>query len=225
MEVAGLVSDPAGVVRVGIGQNQLTVLLPSVLRQFHQKYPRICVDLLHGNTPMLINLLRRNQLDLGVISLSDLSRDLKTRPMFTEEMMIVVHKSNHLAQSTELRIQELAGIPLVLYDETMSVGNQIEDFFRQAQFTPNVILRLNSANTLKLMIEKRVGATIAPTSDLLFPPARTPLRAIRIRGSPLERTVALATPPLARLPQVAETLIELLLTESRGMPLLHGMHF
>ena len=210
MEISALSTDPAGQFHIGIGGHQLTSMLAPALRAFHAKFPKIRLDIVNGTTPQIVDLIRENRLDLGIVTFPLTVTDLRKEELFHESMMLVVGRTHPLAKKREVSPAELAGLPLALYDLTTSTRARLDAFFRENNIQPEIMFEMSSVEAMQMMVETGVGATIIPASALLGGQHRQRLRGVRIKGNPITREVGAAMPPFSRLPRVAEELLALI---------------
>jgi DNA-binding transcriptional LysR family regulator len=210
MEIAGLTREPSGEIRIGIGGHRLTSLLALALRAFQIRFPKIRLDIVNITTPQAISLLRAGNLDLGVITLPVNATDLRTEKLFSEELIVVVRRSDPLAKGNYITPAQIATLPLVLYDHTTSTRAQLDGFFQREKIAPKVALELSSVETMEIMVEAGFGATIVPASTVLGTLVERRLCALRIKGRPPTREVGFATTHFSRLPKVVEELCRLI---------------
>jgi DNA-binding transcriptional LysR family regulator len=210
MEISALSKDPVGEIRIGIGGHQLTSMLPAAINAFHKSFPKVRVDILNGTTPQLVEMLKANRLDLGVVNFPISAPELRTEVLFTEELVVVVRRPNPLSRKEYISVAELSALPLVLYDQSTSMRKRLDGFFQEMQVAPRVILELSSVETMKRMVEAGLGATIVPSSAMLGSENRKHLHALRIRDKPLTRDVGMAVPSVPRLPRVVDAMLDLI---------------
>ena len=82
--------------------------------------------------------------------------------------MVVVNRSQEQSRRETLKPEDLAELPLVLYDKSTSARQRLDVFFRECRISPNVVFELSSVEAVKSMVEAGLGATIAPASALLY---------------------------------------------------------
>lgn len=209
MEIAGLSSEPAGEIRLGIGGHQLTSMLPPALSKFHGAYPKVRVDIVNATTPQILDALRSNTMDIGLINAPVPGLELRTEIVLKEELVFVLHASHSIASREFVDAKEIKTFPLILYDRTTSSRQRLNDFFIDAQIQPTVVFELSSVEAMKSMVAAGLGATIIPASAMLDD-RRSPLRMVRIRHAPLSRSLCIAVPLLPRLPRVVDGMTVLL---------------
>ena len=209
MEIAGLSREPSGEIRIGIGGHQLTSMLPPALSKFHSSYPKVRVDIVNATTPQILDALRSNTMDIGVVNAPVSGSELRTEVVLTEELVVVVHAENPMATRKILNAKDIEKIPLILYDRTTSSRQRLNNFFAEAGITPTVVFDLSSVEAMKSMVAAGLGATIIPASTMLDESRRV-LKLVRIRYAPLSRSLCIAMPPLSRLPRVVDAMTLLL---------------
>jgi DNA-binding transcriptional LysR family regulator len=209
MEISSLTARPAGRIRIGLGGHQLTSMLPPALVAFHTRFPHVCADVVNGTTPQLVQMLKSNQLDVGVVNLPVQGREVNTIQLFREEMVLVVSRRHGLAKRRSIRPAEIEVLQLILYDQSTSTRRMLDAFFHESGITPKVILELNSVEAMKKMVEAGLGAAIIPESSLVVAP-NNQLKALRIEGGSLTRAVGVVVPTQPRFPTVICVLVDLL---------------
>lgn len=210
MEVVSLTKDPTGAVYIGIGGHQLTSMVAPALSEFHRKFPRIRVDIKNATSPQIVDLLKSNSLDLGIVTLPVGDKELRTQSLFSEEMVVAVRKSDPLAKRREIGSAEIGKLPLVLYDHTTSTRAQLDDFFQNEHISPEIVLELSSVEAMEIMVDGGFGATIIPASAVSESPYGEALHALRIRGKPLSREVGVAMTLFSRLPKLVDEMLRLM---------------
>jgi DNA-binding transcriptional LysR family regulator len=210
MEVASLTQDPMGDVYIGIGGQQLTLIMAPALASFHKKFPRVRVDITNATTPNIIDLIKRHGLDLGIVTLPISDKDLRTQFLFSEEMVVVVRKSDAFAQKRQIGVAEIGLLPLVLYDQNTRMRAHIDEFFRREGISPKIVLELSNVEAMATMVEAGFGAAILPASAVKDLPFRDTLQPLGIRDKHLTRDVGVVMPSLPRLPKLMEELLRLI---------------
>ncbi len=210
MDIASFSREPSGRIRLGFAGHQLTSMIPPAIKAFHDRYARVCVDIVNGTTPHLVEALRTNRLDMAVLNLSSIAKEFDVRVLLTEKLVVVARKSDPLARRRTVEIKTLKDTPLVLYDRTTSMRQLIDAFFVRSRITPNIILELSSVEAMKRMVQEGLGVTIIPESALLGVTDADGLQALGIRGNPLTRQLGLVTPDIARMPVVVNEMISLI---------------
>lgn len=208
-EMAGLSTEPAGRIRIGIGAHPLfSSLLAPVLSTLRQRFSRVSINVVNGTTPELVEMLEANRLDLAIVTLPISAKSLRTHVLFTDELVLIVRHSDPLSSRGSIDAAKLPAIPLVLYDRTTQMRRLLESFFEKHGIQPNVVMEAASVATMIQFVEAGLGAAIVPSSHLLDLNDR--LSIVKLKGRPLTRDVGLAMPKVASAPKVLDPLLRLL---------------
>ncbi len=121
-ELDALVSDVAacrdevtGTVRVGIIGTTARWLVPRLMDATRVAHPKLRLVIVEGNTTGLEPQLANGQLDLAVLNLPVAGRDLTTRLLFEEDLVLVVPKGHAMADpDRSYTLEDLADLELLL---------------------------------------------------------------------------------------------------------------
>jgi DNA-binding transcriptional LysR family regulator len=160
----------SGTIRFATSQSFAMHLLPELLRQFREVYPRQRIRLREGSDPQIARWLRRRDVDLGVVTLP--KDGLTTVPLWRDELRLLVPADHELAVGAPVTPYRLAAESLV-----MPQGG-VEDLLRAALRTsgvePRVLLRLADLGSLLAMVAAGLGCTVLPARALRgLPPGVT----------------------------------------------------
>ncbi len=210
MEISALTKEPSGDIHIGVGGHQLTSILAPALQGFHVRFPRTRIDIVNGTTPQILERLKSNTLDIGVVTFPVNAKELRTELLFTEEMVAVVPRGNPLAKEQVITPAELGKLQLVLYDHTTRTRLLLDEFFKREGISPQIVFELSSVETMQMMVETGAGATIIPASAIAVGAYRRSLHALRIKGKPLTREVGIAMPCFLKSPNIVEAMLDLI---------------
>lgn len=196
-----------GSVRIGAPPTVGERLLPDVLAAFHRRYPDIELRMYEGDTQQLLTLLASNEVDVAVVTMPVPHRGLRVTPLFSEELVVVVAPSHHLATRSSVTFADLAEEPFLLYQSGVSVRDTMLAACHAAGFTPKVVLHGGSLAMLLRMAEAELGIAVIPQLALA---GTERLATLRIAEPPLERTMALVSREGHALPPATLTLRDFL---------------
>ncbi len=104
-----------GNVRVGMIGTTARWLVPRLMDAVAQRHPKLRLVIVEGNTTGLELQLANGQLDLAILHLPVSGRDLVTRLLFEEDLMLVVPEDHPLAGADRpLGLVDLADLELLL---------------------------------------------------------------------------------------------------------------
>ena len=165
-------------------------LLPPILAQFNQQYPRLQLVLREGGTQTMLSLLETGEVDLAVVTLPVARRGLHVTTLFSEELVIVVAPSHPLAARKHVALAGLSGEAFLLYPRGYGMREQTLLACAQAGFTPRIVLDGGEMDMVLRMAELGLGIALMPRLALQ---GNTRLTALPVSDQRLTRTMALVS--------------------------------
>ncbi|HNP70037.1 MAG TPA: LysR substrate-binding domain-containing protein [Kouleothrix sp.] len=190
-------------------------LLPPILAQFNQQYPRLQLVLREGGTQTMLSLLETGEVDLAVVTLPVARRGLHVTTLFSEELVIVVAPSHPLAARKHVALAGLSGEAFLLYPRGYGMREQTLLACAQAGFTPRIVLDGGEMDMVLRMAELGLGIALMPRLALH---GNTRLAALRVSDQKLRRTMALVSREDRALAPAARALREFLETRLAELP-------
>lgn len=128
-----------GSVKVGVA----VALAESVRRvaiQHAQRFPQVDVQYRDIVSPRQSLALSRREIDVGFMRPPIDTVHLDTEPLFDEHFLVILSKTNPLAQRPSLRLAELADQPLLM-SRTQSRGSRskVLEMYRNAGINPKIV--------------------------------------------------------------------------------------
>jgi DNA-binding transcriptional LysR family regulator len=123
-----------GTLNVGFVGSATYDILPTVLREFRSLYPYVQVHLFEMSTPMQINALLKEEIDIGVLRPPVHSDAIGTEIVSTMPCVLAVPKEHPLTEKRNVSISDLQDYPFVmlsrltwagLYNEILALCNPI----------------------------------------------------------------------------------------------------
>ncbi|HWB85316.1 MAG TPA: LysR family transcriptional regulator [Bryobacteraceae bacterium] len=192
MSVRELGATQRGTVRLGAGATTLTYRLPQVLASYNRRFPEIELVVLSGTTEFLLNAVRTQSVDLAVVMSQEKQPGVTLTPLGPEELTVVVNGEHPLARKRLLQPQDLTGLRFILYEKRTAMQALIDNFFKELQIEPRVIMEMENIEVIKSLVRSGLGASILPVCAVDGPPRDSQLRTLRVKGARLTRQLSLA---------------------------------
>jgi LysR family nitrogen assimilation transcriptional regulator len=185
-EIRAHKAHPSGKIILGVTPTQCPVVVPELFARMRRHYPMVELKVVHAGMVRLEEFLIDGRVDLALLSEVSRSRLIFSARLAEEEMVLVTRPE---ARSREIvSADELSRTPLILGDglraamETLLAGRGVE---------LQVETELNDHETIRLMVQQGVGASILPHSSVYRECARGLAEAHRITAAGVFRTLAL----------------------------------
>ncbi len=159
----------SGEIRLGIIPTLAPYLLPLFLPDFIKKYPHIKLKIFEFTTDLLVEKLKNNLLDVGLLvtPLNDIN--LFENKLFVEEFVVYLSKSHELVNKKYVLPNEIDVSKLWLLEEGHCIRSQIVRLCElKTKIKENQLFEYEagSIETLKKMVEINDGITILPELSL-----------------------------------------------------------
>jgi len=177
-----------GRLRIGCAGNHL---LLSAIASFHARYPAIELSVQELATEETREGLLANRLDLGVVYLPLEDEQLRSVPLFDDELELAVKADHPLAGRASVPLGELREHPLALLQGKFLVRQFFDRYCEAEGFRVSPAVEMSTLESLLRMAEAGVGGAVLPRSYLETTSAPGPVRRIRLTGPAPKRTVGL----------------------------------
>jgi LysR family transcriptional regulator, regulator for metE and metH len=107
--------ESAGLIRISTECYTCYHWLPSLLREFRKKYPKVEISILAEATHDPLLALREGRLDVGVVSGDVTDNAMRVDDLFHDDLLLVMSPDHKLANKKSVRPQELAGENVIIY--------------------------------------------------------------------------------------------------------------
>ncbi|MEO6565512.1 MAG: CysB family HTH-type transcriptional regulator [Casimicrobiaceae bacterium] len=163
--------EDSGTLSIATTHTQARYVLPKVLREFANRYPKVRVILHQGNPLQVAEQTAQGEVDVGIATeaLADYPQ-LVTLPCYEWNRVVLVPKRHPLSRTKPLTIEALAKFPIVTYDGSFTGRSAINAAFAAKHLEPNVVLTALDADVIKTYVELGMGVGIV--AQMAYDPAR-----------------------------------------------------
>lgn len=151
-----------GRLRVGASTTACQHILPTVLREFRQSYPKCIIRIEPGDHGQQMELLRSGQIDLAVV-LEPPNQSLTEFvfvPLFQDELRFIVAPLHPWAALGRAPLESIEAETLVLYNKTSQTFRLVSEYFREEKITLTNFIELGSMEAIKELVKIGIGAGI-----------------------------------------------------------------
>lgn len=152
-----------GELRIGIIPTLAPYLLPQLFREMRAKYPQLNLIIRETITEEIINELKHNRLDCGLVVTPLNDSAITEDVLFYEELFVYVSRKNALYNKRYVLAADINPNELWLLEEGHCFRSQVLNLC-ELQKRNDVQFRYETGNieTLKRMVENTEGITILP---------------------------------------------------------------
>ena len=161
-DLDGLKARVEGVVRVAsiysVGLSELSRLET----EFHRRYPDCTLEVEYLRPERVYQAVLSDQVDLGLVSYPEASREVTVLPWREEEMVVAASPHHPLAGKDELSPADLDGVDFVGFDEDLPIRKDIDRFLRERHIVVNITLHFDNLQMIKEAVAHGSGISIVP---------------------------------------------------------------
>ncbi|HEV7790216.1 MAG TPA: LysR family transcriptional regulator [Pseudonocardia sp.] len=149
--------------RVAIGMIQWLgpVDLPAELSTFHRRYPEIQINVLNAPVSELLDRLRNGTLDLAYLAMDGpLPEDLIGRPVFDEDLLLIMPPEHRLAGQRRVRWAELDDEQFVDFAEGTTVTGIVRRVSAQLGLSRRIVGQVTQLDLQLALVRNGLGVAI-----------------------------------------------------------------
>ncbi len=146
-----------GTIKIGIPSMIGAYLFPKIFSSFQRQYPHLDIYLYEEGSMSIREQLERDELDFGIVIISNASHSLQLLPMSTSQITACVPTNHPLAAKDSIGIQDLTDADLIMLKEGSFLRHLVLDKLKAANIKPNIVLESNQIETIKGLVSSGVG--------------------------------------------------------------------
>ncbi|QPF86869.1 LysR family transcriptional regulator [Bradyrhizobium genosp. L] len=155
-----------GVVRIAALPSFASGLLPDVIRRFRKQNPGASFAVKDIIANPLLDLIRSNDVDLGLTGGDVDFPDIEVLFRTSDEMHVVYLEGHPIGKFSRITAERLAQFPIVMMDTKTSVRAVTDTAFGKAKLRPTPISEVTHMMTAVGMVRAGIGITLLPSSAL-----------------------------------------------------------
>lgn len=150
-----------GVLRIATTNTQARYMLPTVVKQFSEKYPKVSLHIHQGSPTQIYDVLLSDEVDLAITTEGqNLFENLVLLPCYIWNRSVIVKVDHPLAKCNNLTINELSNYPLVTYTFGFTGVSDLDYAFNSAGLLPNIVFTATDADVIKTYVRLGLGVGI-----------------------------------------------------------------
>jgi LysR family hydrogen peroxide-inducible transcriptional activator len=220
-DVAALRHEVAGTARIGMIGTTARWLAPLLLDGMGRAHPKVRLVVGDGTSATLEPHLASGSLDAAIVNLPQSSPDLVERPLFDEDLLLVVPRDHPFAERSEIPLRHLDGFELLLPAPGTTFRDEIDEACRVAGITLKPRAELDGVRLIASLTLQGYGPAILPATgavDAMWGFARVSVSDLPRRrvGVVLRRRGRPSAPARAML-ETLDAMVEANLDPGRGL--------
>ena len=160
-----LYENEGGDITIAASSLPATYILPHVLVQFRQAYPKIMVYVRNANSQEVIETIEGSEREIGFVGKKPSHGKLESLPVWTDLMVLAVPADHPWAGRTGVTLAELMAEPYIAREKGSGTRAMLDQYLREkspaadlSQF--NVVAELGSSEAVKEAILSGLGVSM-----------------------------------------------------------------
>ena len=158
-EVRDLALDRAGTIRLTTECYTCYHWLPPMLKEFQARHPRVEVRIEADATSRPFEALLDGELDVAIVSSALRNPRLEFRPLFDDELVVVVAPDHRLAANHHITAAELADEHLLTYS-TLDENAIYQQLLRPRGLTPRSTTQVRLTEAMVELVRAGMGVAV-----------------------------------------------------------------
>ncbi len=150
-----------GIVKISANEHTVFCLLP-IIEEFEKKYPLIKVEVKRGVSSRIPTEIAAREVEIGIISFKPKDESVKSIPVFTDELCLIVSPKHRFAGKTEVSIKDLGNETFIAHNALSPYREKVIAAFDKYRVKLNISTELPSLEAIKKLVERGVGVALVP---------------------------------------------------------------
>jgi len=154
--------EEEGTLSIATTHTQARYVLPDVIREFRERYPRVNLNLHQGTSEQIADMVSANEIDFAIATGShELFGGLYLVPSYHWDRKIVVPNDHALTKlDRKITLGDLAEHPLVTYVFSFGGQSSLKRAFADQGLEPDVVFTARDADVIKTYVRMGLGVGI-----------------------------------------------------------------
>ena len=146
---------------VATTHTQARYVLPRVVKQFKEAFPKVHLVLHQGSPEEIVTLLQSGEADIGIATEAlDGADQIVTFPYYQWHHAVIVPEGHPLEFEKNITLGQIAEYPIITYHKGFTGRAQIDKAFADAGLLPDIIMSALDADVIKAYVELGLGIGI-----------------------------------------------------------------
>jgi LysR family hydrogen peroxide-inducible transcriptional activator len=165
-DVTALSQEIVGTVRVGAIGTAARWLVPQLVDITPLRHPQLHLVFVEATTTGLGEQLSSGQVDVGVLALPGGGPEIRTIPLYEEDLVLVVPRDHPFAEHQSVPLAALAGIPLFLPLPGTAFRDELDAQAEAAGITLRAKAEMDSVRLMASLTFDRAGYSVLPAGAI-----------------------------------------------------------
>ncbi|WP_017727543.1 LysR family transcriptional regulator [Halalkalibacterium ligniniphilum] len=143
-----------------------TFILPRKIKEARKKEPNVKLKFITGSSNEIIQMVKDELVDIGLIRGSAEDHEIETFQLFEEELHLVHSRQHPFQHLKNITVHDLTSENIIVYRRLSGTYKLIKEAFRKEGARLNVSMELEHVITVKQMVLAGMGLAFLPESAI-----------------------------------------------------------
>jgi len=196
-----------GTLTLAGGMTVCMFILPRLLKKYRSLYKHVDLRVVSGSSEELQGLLRSHEVDLALLTLPIVAKDLEVLPLLKEELVVVTAPGHPLSRKRTVEPAELGRFPLIVYEPGSNTRKVIDQFFVEERIPMEIAMETENVEIIKAMVAAGLGITLVPYMAIAREARQRRFAYLRVRGRRLYRETGWVYLKSERVPRAVSEML------------------
>lgn len=208
--VKGSNTSPLGEVIVGCVPSAVNYFASGVIKEFHQKFPKVKVKLIDSSANDILLDVARGNADFGINFVGSQDKDVEFTPLVEESFVAACRRDHPIASKSTVKWSELSDFDYIAADKGSGNRLIIDQALASQEIKPRSIFETQHGTTMIGLVEAGLGIAVVPS--MAMPKSDHPiLSSVKLVEPQINRVVGLIQRRGRKLDPLAQALADLFL--------------
>ncbi len=140
-------------------------LVPELVARFRRFHPGVHLYVHTGSAERVAEQVAFGIAQLGLVREGDRHDPrLRTRPLFSEQLLLTAHPDHPFVVHGPIRLARLADATLILFDRASDDDELVRTMLREAGVSPYGVIEVDSVDTARRLVARGLGVAWLPST-------------------------------------------------------------
>lgn len=136
-------------------------ILPSVMEQFQQLYPKIKLTVLTGHSHQVLDTVLKHEVSFG-ITRTVTHPTINRIQLMSDEMVLTIYPGHPFQQRKNITLEEVARERFILFHRGSLDWKMIHTAISHYELQDNVVMEADNIEVVKRMVKQKLGIAFLP---------------------------------------------------------------
>ncbi|CAM5184178.1 LysR family transcriptional regulator [Oligella ureolytica] len=199
-----------GHVFLGIPPTLAKLISVDVIKAFKENLPDAKLTIVEAMTVNIEESINLGRVDIGLLHNPSVSQSIENKLLLEEELYLICHVDNPLAQNESICLRDLENVPLIMPSVSNTIRMLCEKEMLKINIKPNIAWEIDSVDIIMNLVAEGMGCAILSQYALPITRQGSLLRAVPITSPKLINQLYLAVSSKRMVTRLHKEVISLL---------------